>query len=167
MRFRLWDIDLLINRTLVYGALTGILALVYVGLVIALSAALRGIISQSSGAAIVLSTLTIAGLCQPLRSRLQQGIDRRFFRRKYHAARTLAAWSRTLRHEVELDQVKEALLAVVQETMQPAHLSLWLHPTAPDRHREQREQKQAIQGAFSQYTSADVVEVTTSHGAKE
>ena len=167
LRFRLWEIDLLINRTLVYGTLTGILALVYVGLVIGLSALLRGIISQSSGAAIALSTLTIAGLCQPLRSRLQQGIDRRFFRRKYNAARTLAAFSVTLRHEVELDQLSEALLAVVQETMQPAHISLWLRPTALEKQREQREQKQAILGAIPQYTSADVVELKASHGAKE
>jgi hypothetical protein len=167
LRFRLWEIDLLINRTLVYGTLTGILVLVYGGLVIGLSALLRGIISQSSGAAIVLSTLTIAGLCQPLRSRLQQVIDRRFFRRKYNAARTLAAFNVTLRHEVELDQVSEALLAVVQETMQPAHVSLWVRPAAADRQRELREQKQATLGHFSQNLHIDFVEVKASHLAKE
>jgi hypothetical protein len=136
LRSRLWEIDVLINRTLVYSTLTGILALVYVGLVIGLQTLLRGIISQDSGVAIVLSTLAIAALCQPFRHLLQQVIDRRFSRRKYNAARTLAAFSTTLRHEVELDQLSEALLAVVQETMQPAHISLWVRPTALDRRNE-------------------------------
>ena len=130
LRSRLWDIDLLINRTLVYGTLTAILALVYVGLVIGLQALLSSIISHGSGVTIVVSTLAIAALCQPLRHSIQQVIDLRFSRRKYNAARTLAAFSATLRHEVELDQLQEALLAVVQETMQPAHVSLWVRPVA-------------------------------------
>ena len=130
LRSRLWDIDLLINRTLVYGTLTTILALVYVGLVIGLQALLSSTISHGSGVAIVTSTLAIAALCQPFRHRIQQVIDRRFYRRKYNAAQMLAAFSTTLRHEVELDQLREALLAVVQETMQPAHVSLWVRPTA-------------------------------------
>jgi hypothetical protein len=130
LRSRLWDIDLLINRTLVYGTLTAILALVYVGLVIGLQALLSSIISHGSGVAIVISTLAIAALCQPFRHRIQQVIDRHFYRRKYNAAQMLAAFSTTLRHEVELDQLREALLAVVQETMQPAHVSLWVRPTA-------------------------------------
>src|SRR5215469_4588310 len=130
LRSRLWDIDLLINRTLVYGTLTTILALVYVGLVIGVQALLSSIISHGSGVAIVLSTLAIAALCQPFRHRIQQVIDRRFYRRKYNEAQMLAAFSTTLRHEVELDQLREVLLAVVQETMQPAHVSLWLRPTA-------------------------------------
>ena len=167
VRSKLWEIDLIINRTLVYSTLTAILALVYGGLVIGLSALLRGIISQDNSIAIVISTLAIAALCQPLRSCLRQIIDRRFYRRKYNAARTLAAFSFTLRQEVELDQVSEALLAVVQETMQPAHISLWVRPTALERHRERREQKQATVEPFSQYSSVDVVEITTSHGAKE
>ena len=128
LRSRLWEIDLIINRTLVYGTLTALLALVYVGLVIGLSTLLRGIISQDNSVAIVLSTLSIAALCQPFRHRIRQVIDRRFYRRKYNAVQTLAAFSTTLRHEVDLDQLRETLLAVVQETMQPAHVSLWVRP---------------------------------------
>ncbi len=126
LRSRLWDIDILINRTLVYGTLTGILALVYVGCIIAFQALLRGLFHQTSDVAIVVSTLVIAALSLSLRKHIQAIIDRRFYRRKYDAARTLAAFSATLRHEVDLDQLREDLLAVVQETMQPTFVSLWL-----------------------------------------
>jgi hypothetical protein len=128
LRSRLWDIDVFINRTLVYGALTVSLTGVYVGLVIGLSALLRGLIRQDNSVAIIISTLVIYALIGPLRIRIQRLIDRRFYRRKYDAAKTLAAFSTTLRQEVDLDQLREQLQAVVQETMQPASLSLWIRP---------------------------------------
>jgi len=131
-RYRLYDIDILINRTLVYGVLSGTLALVYIGSIIALQYLLRGL-TQGYGLAIVGSTLAIAGLFHPLRHRIQAVIDRRFYRSKYDAARTLAAFSSTLRNEVDLQQLREQLAAVVQETMQPTFVSLWLRPPAHER----------------------------------
>jgi hypothetical protein len=132
LRSNLWDIDILINRTLVYGTLTSTLALVYVGLVIGLQALLRNIISQDNSVAIVLSTLAIYVLFQPLRQGIQRLIDRRFYRSKYDAAKIIAAYSATLRQEVDLDQLQNHLLAVVQETMQSAHVSLWLRTSEQD-----------------------------------
>jgi hypothetical protein len=136
LRSRLWDIDILINKALVYGSLTALLALLYFGLVIGLGSLVRlftGQVSQSP-VVIVASTLAIAALFQPLRHRLQRFIDRRFYRSKYDAAKTLEAFSATLRNEVDLSQLREELVAVVQETMQPAHVSLWLR--SPQRHTE-------------------------------
>jgi hypothetical protein len=135
LRSRLWDIDIIINRTLVYSMLTVILALVYFGLVIGLESLVRLVTGTISDQPLILvaSTLAIAALFQSVRTRLQRLIDRRFYRRKYDAAKTLAAFSATLRNEVDLDQLREELIAVVRETMQPAHVSLWLRPPAPDR----------------------------------
>jgi hypothetical protein len=137
LRYRLWDIDVLINRTLVYGALTALLACIYVGLVVALQFLLRGLFSQTNDVALVGSTLAIAALFQPLRRHIQKSIDRRFYRRKYDAAQTLAAFSARLRlrDDVELTALTNDLLTIVEETMQPAHVSLWL--CNPQRSQEQ------------------------------
>lgn len=135
LRSRLWEIDHVINRTLVYGSLTGLLGLLYVGLVIVLQALLRlvgGVISQSLLVTVV-STLAVAALFQPLRLRLQQTIDRRFYRQKYDAGQTLAAFGETLRSKVDLSELCEQLVRVVQETMEPESISLVLVPsTHPD-----------------------------------
>jgi len=129
LRSRLYDIDVLINRTLVYGTLTVMLALVYFGLVIGGQHLLVSLLGQSNAVVLVVSTLIVAALFQPLRQRIQRTVDRRFYRSKYDAAKIVAAFSATLRQEVDLDQLREHLLAVVQETMQPAHISLWLRKT--------------------------------------
>jgi hypothetical protein len=129
LRSQLWEIDIIINRTLVYGILTVMLAFVYFGLIFGLQYVLRGIISQQNDIAIVVSTLAIAALFQPLRQRIQRMIDRRFYRRKYDAAKIVEAFSATLRNEVDLSQLREHLLTVVQDTMQPSHISLWLRET--------------------------------------
>lgn len=126
-RTRLWEVDILINKTLVYGLLTVLLAAVYAGLIIGLEALVGHFGSPSSKpVVIVISTLIIAALFQPARSRIQQIIDHRFYRTKYDAQKTLAAFSATLRNEVELPQLRNHLLEVVNETMQPEHVSLWL-----------------------------------------
>jgi hypothetical protein len=135
LRYRLWEIDILINRALVYSALTITLGLAYAALIIGLQFLLHGIIAQSNEVVLVGTTLVIAALFQPLRRRIQQTIDRRFYRRKYDAAKTLSAFSATLREEVDLAQLSEQLVAVVRETMQPAHVSLWLRPTVQERQR--------------------------------
>ncbi|HTD19101.1 MAG TPA: hypothetical protein VK667_06165 [Ktedonobacteraceae bacterium] len=132
LRYHLYDIDVLINRTLVYGTLTGILAIIYLGGVFGLQLFLRNMTGQASqpDLAIVGSTLAIAALFQPLRNRIQDTIDRRFYRRRYDAAHTLEAFSAKLREEVDLTQISEQLVAVVEETMQPQHVSLWLRQSA-------------------------------------
>jgi hypothetical protein len=126
LKYRLYDIDVIINRALVYGPLTVAIAAVYVGGVIGLQALSRAAVGQHSDLAIAIVTLAVAALFNPLRRRLQLFVDRRFYRHKYDAARTLAALSTRLRDEVDLDQMAGELAAVIQETMQPASVSLWL-----------------------------------------
>jgi hypothetical protein len=133
LRYRLYEIDLIINRTLVYGSLTAVLALVYFGGVTATQAIFRTITGheQQPQLAVVVSTLVIAALFNPLRRRIQGFIDRRFYRRKYDAAKTLEVFSAKLRDETDLDALSDDLVGVVRETMQPAHVSLWLRPDTP------------------------------------
>jgi hypothetical protein len=131
LRYRLYNIDLIINRTLVYGSLTAILVEVYVGSIVVLQGLLRTLTGQESQLAIVASTLAVAALFNPLRRRIQGFIDKRFYRSKYDAAKTLEAFSAKLRDETDLDALSDDLVRVVKETMQPAHVSLWLRPDTP------------------------------------
>jgi hypothetical protein len=123
---RVWGIHVIINRTLVYGSLTITLAGLYLGGVIGLQALFRALTGQGSGLAVAISTLAIAALFNPWRHRLQTFIDRHFYRRKYDAARTLADFQSRVRDEVDLDQLTAEVVAVVRETMEPSHVSLWL-----------------------------------------
>jgi hypothetical protein len=129
-RYRLYEIDLLINRTLVYGALTAMLVGVYVGSIVVLQGLLRALTGQEQQPqlAVVVSTLVIAALFNPLRRRIQGFIDKRFYRRKYDVAKTLESFSDKLRDETDLEALNRELVGVVRETMQPAHVSLWLRP---------------------------------------
>ncbi len=134
LKYRLYDIDVVINRALVYGSLTATLVLVYVASVASLQAALRALTGQESTLAIVASTLAIAALFSPLRRRVQSFVDRRFYRRKYDAVKTLAAFNARLRDETELETLSGEVVGVVKETMQPAHVGLWLRePQARER----------------------------------
>jgi hypothetical protein len=131
LKYRLYDIDVIINRTLVYGSLTAMLLAVYFGGIVVLQRVFVALTGEKSTLAVVASTLLIAALFNPLRHRIQAFIDRRFYRRKYDARKTLDAFSAKLRDETDLDALRDDLVGVVRETMQPAHISLWLRPNTP------------------------------------
>jgi hypothetical protein len=141
LRYRLYDIDILINRTLVYGALTAMLALVYFGGVATTQAIFRALTGQEEQPqlAVVVSTLVIAALFNPLRRRIQDFIDRRFYRRKYDARKTLEAFSAKLRDETDLEALNNELLGVVRKTIEPSHVSLWLRPELPPKRSQGQE----------------------------
>jgi hypothetical protein len=134
LRYRLWDIDILIRRTLQYSVISGLLALTYFGIVVILQRLFTAVsgsfgFAQDSAVAIVVSTLAIAALFNPVRRRVQDMIDRRFYRKKYDAAKVIAEFAATCRDETDLDKLTARLVEVVQETMQPTQVSLWLKPT--------------------------------------
>jgi hypothetical protein len=127
LRYRLYQIDLLINRTLVYGSLTATLVALYFAVIVVLQRLFVVLIGEQSTLAVVASTLVIAALFNPLRSRIQAEVDRRFYRSKYDARKTLEAFSAQLRNETDLDTLRDELVSVVRDTILPAHVSLWLH----------------------------------------
>jgi hypothetical protein len=134
LKYRLYDIDIIINRALVYGSLTATLVALYFGGIVLLQRLFVALTGQRSTLAVVASTLIIAALFNPLRRRIQSFIDRRFYRSKYDARKTLEAFSAKLRDETDLEALNSDLVGMVRETMQPTHVSLWLRPeTAPQR----------------------------------
>jgi uncharacterized membrane protein YbhN (UPF0104 family) len=130
LRYRLYEIDRLINRTLVYGLLTAVLGLGYAGVVLVLGQLFGGVTSEPPSWVIAGATLAVAALFLPARRRIQALVDRRFNRRRYNAAKTIEAFSARLRDEIDLDTLSAELLAVVNQTMQPTQASLWLRPPA-------------------------------------
>jgi hypothetical protein len=136
LRYRLYEIDLVINRTLVYGSLTVMLVALYFGSIVVLQRVFVALTGQQSTLAVVASTLAIAALFNPLRRRVQELVDRRFYRSKYDARKTLEVFSTKLRDETDLEALNDELVGVVRETMQPAHVSLWLRPVTLQNSRE-------------------------------
>jgi uncharacterized membrane protein YbhN (UPF0104 family) len=135
LRYRLYDIDRLINRTLVYGLLTAILGLGYAGIVLLLGQVFGGVGGNPPSWAVAGATLAVAALFQPARRHIQAAVDRRFNRRKYNAAKTVDAFRARLRDEVDLDALSFELMAVVDQTMQPSQSSLWLRPSTQEPRR--------------------------------
>jgi hypothetical protein len=139
LKYRLYDIDIIINRTLVYGSLTATLVALYFGVVAATQTILRALTGQTEQPqlAVVVSTLVIAALFNPLRRRIQSFIDRRFYRKKYDARKTLDGFSARLRDQTDLQTLNNDLAGVIRETMQPAHVSLWLRPDRPSKDEQE------------------------------
>jgi hypothetical protein len=129
LRYRLYDIDRLINRTLVYATLTAVLGVGYGGTVLALGQLFGGVGERTPSWAVAGATLAVAALVQPDRRRIQQAVDRRFNRRKYHAAQTIQAFSTRLRDQIDLDTLCAELLAVVDQTVEPTRVSFWIRPS--------------------------------------
>ena len=136
MRSHLFDIDVVINRTLVYGLLTAMLIGLYFGAIVVLQRLFVVVTGEKSTLAVVASTLVIAALFNPLRRRTQSFIDRRFYRKKYDARQTLESFSAKLRDETDLDSLSDDLVGVVKETMQPEHVTLWLRPDKASNDRQ-------------------------------
>jgi hypothetical protein len=132
LRYRLWDVDPILNRTLIYGILTALLVAIYLGGVMLLQTGFRSLTGQESELATMLSTLGVALLAAPLRRRIQETIDQRFYRRKYNAQKTLESFSAIARNEVELEKLTDKLLSTLEETMQPTHISIWLREPAQE-----------------------------------
>jgi hypothetical protein len=132
LKYRLYEIDRIINRTLVYGLLTALLASIYAGLVLSIGQLSGGIGTEPPSWAVAVATLAVAALFQPARRNIQQAVDRRFNRRRYNTAKTIEAFAARLRDEVDLDTLSSELLAVVDQTMEPTRVSLWLRPSQPD-----------------------------------
>ncbi|HEY2788656.1 MAG TPA: hypothetical protein VGI72_04325 [Gaiellales bacterium] len=130
LRYRLYDIDVIIRRTLVYGVLVACMAAIYLGGVYTIEGVVRGVTGGSSTLAVTVSTLAVALVFQPLRRRIQAAVDRRFYRSAYDAAQTLDAFSALLRREIDLDALTDDVLAVVGRTLHPAHVTIWLRPGA-------------------------------------